>query len=151
MATYEITNITIPSGTTVHLQGNSRFFTSGSNTVLSSRIPSPGYITNSSKDVMFTVYTSKSVEDMSSFSLDSFSGLTIRSISGYPYYDTTQMYNLSSLPSGVTASITKVGTNALRIRLAGTNAFVTSSGGSTVITNNTTLSAAFSSLVITMS
>ena len=151
MATYEITNITIPSGDVLNIEDSTRTYSAGTyNVCKSTNAPLPGLITSSSKSIVFTVQTDKSMENISSLTLYGMSPLTVRTISGQPYYGNVQLVTLSSLPSGVTATVAKINDTTLRITLTGTNTFVTTSGGSTAVTNNTPLTVTCSYIGITM-
>lgn len=84
--------------------------------------------------------------------VDSFSGLYFRQSDGTAiYYGTTNINSLSALPSGVTVAATVRGASRVELRFTGTNAFVTSSGGSTAITAMQAIVALFTSLVLKFS
>lgn len=87
-----------------------------------------------------------------SVTVSDWSGLYLkRSAGGAIYYGTTNMNNLTSLPSGVTMTATVRGTYRVEIDIVGENAFVTASNGTTAITDRQTIQAMFTRLSLTFS
>lgn len=117
-------------------------------TLVSGQTDFAAHITTSSTDVVIGVPTGLSMENISNIEITSFS-LTLRHVGGgYPYHGTTQISNRTSLPSGLTMTATKAGPYMIRIILSSTTGFVTTSGGSTKVTNNTPIAASFSDLKV---
>ena len=111
----------------------------------------PAVLANSSKTVRIVVTLPRIVTGRS-VSVSSFSGLYLRTATGGAmFYGSNSLANISALPSGVTIAASVSGYNTVNVTITGANAFVTTSGGSTAVTNLQTITAIFSSLVLSFS
>lgn len=155
-----IRSLTIPSGDICNLEDADDAYVAGTHTIYSganATVVLPGFISLNSTGFYVTVPTPKSLRNVSTFTLSSFSQLYFRIVSGgTPYAVSTAMTNLSSLPDTVTCTITKGNDRALQLVftnvVSGTNtSYKTTSGGSTAVTNNRPIAVVFGTLAITMS
>lgn len=112
----------------------------------------PAMILSNSKMIRMSVMLPREIPTSRTITVSGFSGLYFRRADGNPiYYGTTNMYNLSAMPSGVTVSAARGGENIVNISFTGADEFVTSSGGSTAVTNLASITAIVTSLTLAFS
>lgn len=109
----------------------------------------PAMVLSSSTRIRMSIMLPRAIPSGRTITVDSFSGLYLRTAAGGSiYYGTTYMNNLSSVPSGITVTATRGGENIVNVTFFGTNGFVTSSGGSTLITNLSAINAIVTSMTL---